>query len=141
MSNAQEELLQWYAKNAKDNPKVMHATERCASGIIEAIGKFSLGPDTSPRDLKCSSECKMEGTNPGHEIVKFYLFYERWRRAEVENSDESLEKLKALCVSFISLFSSVKHAYNHIATGLCFVVSNVHCPVLFYRRKICLLRT
>lgn len=115
MSNAQEELLQWHAENAKNNPKIIHATERCASGIIQAIGQFSLGPNTSPRDLKCSSECKMEDTNPGHEIVKFYLFYERWRRAEVENSDQSLEKLKAVCVSFRSLFSSVKHVYNHIA--------------------------
>lgn len=97
VSNAQEELLQWHAENAKNNPKIIHATERCASGIIQAIGQFSLGPNTSPRDLKCSSECKMEDTNPGHEIVKFYLFYERWRRAEVENSDQSLEKLKAVC--------------------------------------------
>ncbi|RVW89702.1 Sucrose-phosphatase 2 [Vitis vinifera] len=99
VSNAQEELLQWHAENAKNNPKIIHATERCASGIIQAIGQFSLGPNTSPRDLKCSSECKMEDTNPGHEIVKFYLFYERWRRAEVENSDQSLEKLKAVCKS------------------------------------------
>ena len=135
MSNAQEELLKWHAENAKNNPKIIHATERCAAGIIEAIGKFILGPNTSPRDLNCSSECKMEDTSPSHEIVKFYLFYEKWRRAEVENSDQSLEKLKAVCVSFRSLFSYVKHVYNNIATRICFVVSCVHCPGLFYRRN------
>ncbi|KAK4478811.1 hypothetical protein RD792_014354 [Penstemon davidsonii] len=97
VSNAQEELLQWHAANAKNNPKVIHATERCAAGIIQAIGHFNLGPSTSPRDVTDLSDSKMESFDPAYEVVKFYLFYERWRRAEVENSELYLANLKAVC--------------------------------------------
>jgi hypothetical protein len=95
-------LLQWHAENAKNNPKIIHATERCASGIIQAIGHFSLGPNTSPRDVTDFLDCKLENVNPGHEVVKFYLFFERWRRAEVENSEPYLSSLKSACVCLIS---------------------------------------
>ncbi|XP_009607506.1 sucrose-phosphatase 1-like isoform X1 [Nicotiana tabacum] len=97
VANAQEELLQWRAANAKDNPKVIHATERCAAGIIQAIGHFNLGPNTSPRDVTDMSDCKMENFVPAYEVVKFYLFFEKWRRGEIENSDLSLSNLKAVC--------------------------------------------
>ncbi|XP_059646548.1 sucrose-phosphatase 1-like [Cornus florida] len=96
VSNAQEELLKWHAENAKDNPKIIHATERCAAGIIQAIGRFNLGPSTSPRDVT-DFEANVENPNPGNEIVKFYLFYEKWRHAEVENSALYLAGLKANC--------------------------------------------
>lgn len=99
VSNAQEELLKWHAENAKDNPKVIHAKERCAGGIIEAIGYFKLGPNLSPRDVSDFLECKAENVNPGHEVVKFFLFYERWRRGEVENCEAYTASLKASCVS------------------------------------------
>ncbi|XP_044460737.1 sucrose-phosphatase 2-like [Mangifera indica] len=94
VSNAQEELLQWYEENAKDNPNIIHATERCAAGIIQAIGNFSLGPNVSPRDIRDFEKCKVDIFSPGHQVVKFYLFYERWRRAEVEKSDHYMQKLR-----------------------------------------------
>ncbi|KAL6507804.1 Pre-mRNA-splicing factor spp2 [Orobanche gracilis] len=104
VSNAQEELLQWHSGNAKDNPKIIHATERCAAGIIQAIGHFNLGPNTSPRDVMDLSDSKMEKFDPAYEVVKFYLFYEGWRRAEVENSELLLAKLKAVCSKSGALF-------------------------------------
>ncbi|KAF3788638.1 Sucrose-phosphatase 1 [Nymphaea thermarum] len=94
VSNAQEELLQWHAENAKDNPKIIHATERCASGIIEAIGHFRLGAAISPRDITDYSQYKTEGFNPGLEVVKFYCLYERWCRADTENSEKHLQDIK-----------------------------------------------
>ncbi|OIT37313.1 sucrose-phosphatase 2 [Nicotiana attenuata] len=97
IANAQEELLQWHAANAKNNPKVIHATERCAAGIIQAIGHFNLGPSTSPRDVMDLSDCKMENFVPAYEVVKFYLFFEKWRRGEIEHSEHYLSNLKAVC--------------------------------------------
>ncbi|KAL2534517.1 putative sucrose-phosphatase 2 [Abeliophyllum distichum] len=95
--NAQEELLQWHAANVKDNPKIIHATERCAAGIIQAIGHFNLGPSASPRDVTDLTNSEMDKFDPSYEVVKFYLFYEGWRRAEVENSELYLANLKAVC--------------------------------------------
>ncbi|KAM3288403.1 sucrose-phosphatase 2 [Capsicum chacoense] len=97
VANAQEELLQWHAANAKNNPKVIHASERCAAGIIQAIGHFNLGPSTSPRDVMDLSDCKMDNFVPAYEVVKFYLFFEKWRRGEIEHSEHYLANLKAVC--------------------------------------------
>ncbi|PIA54223.1 hypothetical protein AQUCO_00900639v1 [Aquilegia coerulea] len=94
VNNAQEELLQWYKENARDNPKIIHASKKCAAGIIEAIGHFKLGLNKSPRDVMDFSEDKIDNIHPGHEVVKFYMFYERWRRAEVENSEHYMQNLK-----------------------------------------------
>ncbi|MBA0566566.1 hypothetical protein Golob_011373 [Gossypium lobatum] len=95
VGNAQEELLQWCAENARNNPNIIHSTERCASGIIQAIGKFSIGPNVSPRDIKDWGKCRVNVLSPGYEVVKFYLLYERWRCAEVEKSDQILQNLKS----------------------------------------------
>ncbi|TQD73887.1 hypothetical protein C1H46_040589 [Malus baccata] len=86
--------VMWYAENASDNPNMLHATERCAAGIIQALGHFHLGPNVSPRDFKDFRKCKVEMSSPAHEVVKFFLFYERWRRAEVEKSEEYIQNLK-----------------------------------------------
>lgn len=96
VSNAQEELLQWHAENAKDNPKILHASERCASGIIQAIGHFNLGPNLSPRDVSdIGQEQSVENVSAVHEIVNFCLLSEKWRRAEVENSELFIAAIKA----------------------------------------------
>ncbi|KAL5575478.1 hypothetical protein UlMin_017177 [Ulmus minor] len=78
-----------------NNCKIIHATERCAAGIIQAIGSFGLGPNVSPRDIRDFRKCKVQIVNPGYEVVKFSLFYERWKRAKVEKSEEQIENLKS----------------------------------------------
>ncbi|XP_030512510.1 sucrose-phosphatase 1-like isoform X1 [Rhodamnia argentea] len=97
VSNAQEELLLWHAENAKDNPKIIHAKERCASGIIQAIGHFGLGPNTSPRDETDLSGFEKGNLSPSGEVVRFYLLHEIWRRGEIENSENYVTSLEAVC--------------------------------------------
>ncbi|XP_012074261.1 sucrose-phosphatase 1 [Jatropha curcas] len=97
VSNAQEELLLWYTENAKNNSKIIHASERCAAGIIQAIGHFSLGPNTSPRDVTDVSQNELDNLSPGNAVVKFFLFLEKWRRAEIENCEMYLASVKADC--------------------------------------------
>ena len=99
VGNALEELLQWHSEKMKNNPNIIHATERCAAGIIQAIGSLCLGPNVSPRDIRDLQKCKVEIVNPGYEVVKFYLLYERWRRAEVYKSEQHMQNLKSIFVS------------------------------------------
>ncbi|CAN8254590.1 unnamed protein product [Cochlearia groenlandica] len=96
VSNSHKELLQWHEENAKDNTNIILASDRCAAGIIEALQRFNLGPSASPRDTLESENFHDESSNPAHEVVQFYLFYERWRRGEVEKSDKYLQNLKSL---------------------------------------------
>ncbi|XP_047057856.1 probable sucrose-phosphatase 1 [Lolium rigidum] len=95
VNNAEEELVQWYAAKTEDNPKVkvMHATERCAAGIIQAIGYLKLGPNVPPRDFNFPC-IKEDSFKPTAAVVKFYVLYEKWRRADVPKADSVKEYFK-----------------------------------------------
>ncbi|KAL8130000.1 hypothetical protein V2J09_019155 [Rumex salicifolius] len=93
VSNAQEELLEWRAQNAMNNENIIHATRRCAAGIVEAMDQFRLGPSIPLRETTELLESK--ATNPGYEVVKFYLLYEQWRRAEVQKPEILMKLMKS----------------------------------------------
>lgn len=114
VSNAQEELVEWYTENAKDNAQIIHATERCADGIVQAIGNFTLGPNVSPRDIR-DSMLKIKILSPSHEVVMFYLFYERWMRGELEDSEQYIQNLKSKFVSMVQLRNFCKIDYKSIS--------------------------
>lgn len=48
----------------------------------------------------CLADAKSDDFDPSYEIVKFYLFFEKWRRAEVDKSEHFILNLKTVCVSF-----------------------------------------
>lgn len=90
--------MEWYEENAKSNNKIIHAKERCASGIIQALRHFRLGPSISPRDIKPSFSNE-DNKRPAYVMVNFYLLYESWRRAEADESEAIIQHLKSITVS------------------------------------------
>lgn len=114
VSNSQEELLKWRSENALNNLKVIHSTERCADGIIQAIGHFNLGPNLSPRDVSEFLDRKTDNANPGHEVVRFYLFYEKLRRGEIKNYETYIASFKDSCVSNLD----ANRIHTYVSTGL-----------------------
>jgi len=96
VSNSHNDLLQWREENAVDNPKIILASERCGAGMIEALQRFDLGPSISPRDVLDTQNFNVEIMDPAHEVVRFYLLYEKWRCGEVENSGKYLQHLKSI---------------------------------------------
>jgi hypothetical protein len=75
----------------------MHATERCAAGIIQAIGYLKLGPNVPPRDFNFPC-IKEDSFKPTAAVVKFYVLYEKWRRADVPKADSVKEYFKNVTV-------------------------------------------
>src|SRR5690606_23077999 len=113
VSNSQEELLKWHSENALNNSKLIHSSERCADGILQAIDYFKLGPTLSPRDV---SEF-LNVANPGQEVVRFYLFYARLRRGEIKKYETYIPNFKESCVSLHNQDTNILHGYL-LWTGL-----------------------
>ncbi|KAL2943055.1 Sucrose-phosphatase 2, partial [Bienertia sinuspersici] len=111
VSNAQEEL---------NNQNILHAFERCAAGIMQAIGHFDLGPYLSPRDELDSRISSKIFRNPAFEVVDTYLAYEKWLRGEVEESEKFIQIMKAkLHLSGVFVHASgVEKALNECLDAL-----------------------
>ncbi|KAL2943068.1 Sucrose-phosphatase 2, partial [Bienertia sinuspersici] len=120
VSNAQEELVKWHSLNAKNNQNILHAFERCAAGIMQAIGHFDLGPYLSPRDELDSRISSKIFRNPAFEVVDTYLAYEKWLRGEVEESEKFIQIMKAkLHLSGVFVHASgVEKALNECLDAL-----------------------
>lgn len=120
VGNAQEELLHWYEGNAKGNPRIFLATERCAAGIIQAMQHFGLQPNVSPRDsslLLVEEEHRDEYAKIGHQVVEFHLLWELWERAVVDQSDKTFQSLKhtlAPSCSLVLPWGQEVNAYDEI---------------------------
>lgn len=112
VSNSHKDLLQWREENAKDNPKIILASETCGAGMIEALQRFDLGPSTSPRDVLDTQTFQVEILDPAHEVVRFYLLYEKWRCGEVEKSDKYLQHLKSISVSLFIQYACIMFKYT-----------------------------
>ncbi|CAM6007876.1 unnamed protein product [Sphagnum balticum] len=117
VGNAQEELLQWHAEHAGDKSHIFLATERCASGILEAMKHFDLQPYESPRDhpvalsVNDKQAPKIGAVAAAHEVVEYLLLIEQWLRGDVPNSHQVHNRLK----SVLAPDSSLVHAYGIIS--------------------------
>ncbi|CAM6021952.1 unnamed protein product [Sphagnum balticum] len=106
VGNALPELVEWYKEHGKNKDKIFQATERCASGILQSLQHFSLGPHLSPRDrmglngidLPILSSESRNGWPAMHgcaqrEVVEFNTLFEKWINAEVPNNAETFQRL------------------------------------------------
>jgi hypothetical protein len=115
VGNALPELVEWYKEHGKNKDKIFQATERCASGILQSLQHFSLGPHLSPRDRMglngidspiLSSESR-NGRPAMHgcaqrEVVEFNTLFEKWINAEVPNNAETFQRLTRVIVSVVN---------------------------------------
>eukprot|EP00897_Mesotaenium_endlicherianum_P008188 jgi/Mesen1/7398/ME000388S06616 len=101
VGNAMEELVEWYEAQSAP-PHIFRASERCASGIIEAMHTFKIQPSVPPRDQPIEAgEGPTDVSQPGalsnfsaqREIVEFFVFLEEWLVGAIEKSDTTLLRL------------------------------------------------
>lgn len=106
-----EELKLWYEENGKSNNRLYQAKDRCAGGIVEVLGKLSLGPHLSPRDrmgpngiqsiVATSENGQPKGSGLAQrEVVEFNTLFEKWINGEVPNDPETFLRLTNVIVSF-----------------------------------------
>ncbi|KAH7511418.1 hypothetical protein FEM48_ZijujUnG0015600 [Ziziphus jujuba var. spinosa] len=94
VSNAKEELLQWYAENMKSNPYILRATDRCAAGIIKPL--YSLGTFVHPSGIEQPiHQCidAMESLHGDRQGKRFQVWVDQLSSAQI-GSDTWLVKCK-----------------------------------------------
>ena len=89
VGNAMEELVQWY-DTQKETGHIFRASERCAAGIMQAMGHFKFHPWVSPRD-QGGGKGVGDGEEVGvaavqREIVSTNISIEKWLNGDVEVS-------------------------------------------------------
>lgn len=100
-------MLQWHAEHAGDKSHIFLATERCASGILEAMKHFDLQPYVSPRDYPVALSVndkqapKIGAVAAAHEVVEYLLLIEQWLRGDVPNSHQVHNRLKSVLVGVV----------------------------------------
>lgn len=103
VSNAHEELLQWYKSHSSIN-EVYHASERCAGGIIQALQYFDFGPHNTPREkiknnefdyteADLQTERLLEDGTAKREVIEFNLFLEMWLNGHIQNNDKTYQRV------------------------------------------------
>lgn len=106
VGNAMEELLQWHSQHTGDKSHIFLATERCASGILQAMQHFDLQPNVSPRDHplalvgKKKGPHKVDAVAAAHEVIEYLLLMEQWLKGDVDSTDEVFNRLKLSLVCF-----------------------------------------
>ncbi|XP_024528757.1 probable sucrose-phosphatase 2 [Selaginella moellendorffii] len=93
VGNAFEELVKWYSsQSSKDH--IHFASNRCAGGIIEALKFFDMGPALPPRERPGGNS--NGAASPRREIVDFYIFFDKWVKGDIPNTDEAFQRLTSV---------------------------------------------
>lgn len=96
VSNAQEELIQWYRSHNFVN-NIHHASERCAGGIIQALEHYDFGPYNPPRktikEAQLQSGRLLDNGSAKREVIEFNLFLEMWLCGHIPDSDQNYERV------------------------------------------------
>lgn len=96
VSNAQEELIQWYSSHNIGN-NIYHASERCAGGIIQALEHYDFGPYNPPRKTIKEPELQsgrlLDNGSAKREVIEFNLFLEMWLCGHIPESDQNYQRV------------------------------------------------
>ena len=135
VSNAQEELIQWYESHNFVN-NIYHASERCAGGIIQALEHYDFGPYNPPRkrikdnqfpdaEPELPSGKLLDNGSAKREVIEFNVFLEMWLCGHIPDNDKYYKRVVEVIVSSLISYSEAEvhlspshsvldaHSYEH----------------------------
>lgn len=103
VSNAQEELIQWYRSHNFVN-NIYHASERCAGGIIQALEHYDFGPYNPPRkrikdnqfadaEPELQSGRLLDDGSAKREVIEFNVFLEMWLCGHIPDNGKNYQRV------------------------------------------------